>query len=209
MNVNKWKRALVGISFSLLLCFGMTACGQGGHGDPAPEDTVDTVAVGEWADTAMISDTDGKAYPVRIRVTGTSHDQKKIRAAIEDYNLSAWGDLIQVEDEEALGDLEYVTTTYEVEFPEDFPEDEYGIVEVVPDFTVVNRQGESVFKSGNTEYTELGTTKEIVSPQMGYDFWAGDTYKGETLYLMVKDGDYVLCQTCQHDRVYFEVQEQE
>ena len=204
MNGNIWKRAPLVAIVGLLLCFCVTACGGGEE----PAEQVDTVAFRTWQETSMISDTDGKAYPVRIRITGTTRDQAKIRKAIDDYNLSAYGDVIVAEDEEALGDLEYVITSYEVEFPADFPEEEYGIVDVVPDFSVVNREGVSSFKSGRTEYTELGQVKEIEAPQTEYDFWAGDTYKGRTLYLMVKEEeDCVLCQTVGDDKVYYEVHE--
>jgi hypothetical protein len=78
-----------------------------------------------------------------------------------------------------------VIAHYEVAFPEDYPDGDYGITNVAPKFSIRAADGGDVITVGNVNHEGLTETFEIGSLPQGYDFHAGDTYKGAIVYIMV------------------------
>lgn len=201
-NVKKWKPKTAALLLVLLLVtFSLCACGT------ESAKTVEAVPLNEWADSKMVaSESDGELHDVQIRFTKVVTDAEEVDQIISAYNTS--GSNTTIDTSQATGQVSYCVAYYEVAFPADFPDQEFGITDVAPQFTVLSDTGEETISVENTDYKGLGQTYEIGSVPMGYDFYAGDTYQGAIVYMMVKGYDgYVFCQEYQDGedtvKVYF------
>ena len=84
-------------------------------------------------------------------------------------------------------DLEYCMLTYEVYFPEDFPQADYGITSVDMDFGIENPDGGGIEKDG-VAYIGLSSVWDISEAPEINEFYAGDTFtEGKAIFAMVKD----------------------
>ena len=147
----------------------------------AAGDEIEGLALGEWQDSYMISERDDKPYPVKVRFTQIDTDQEAVQKQIDEFNVSAAGATIPAVDDPQYM---YVIAHYEVAFPEDYPDGDYGITNVAPAFTITAADGGDVITTNNTNYSGLTQTFEIGYQPRGYDFHAGDTYEGAIVYLM-------------------------
>ena len=196
--VTKRGAALLALCILLALAMMLIAgCGGDGSGagtgssagapagDPdegeAAGDEIEGLSLGEWQDSYMVSERDDKPYPVKVRFTQIDTDQEEVKKQIDAFNVSAAGSMIPVvEDPQYM----YVIAHYEVAFPEDYPDGDYGITNVAPAFTITAADGGDVITTNNTNYSGLTQTFEIGYQPRGYDFHAGDTYEGAIVYLM-------------------------
>lgn len=153
-----------------------------GSGDAAIEDEIEGIPVGTWQDSYMISERDDKPYPVKIRIKSVDTEQKDVQEQIDAYNVSASGHTIPALDDDAYM---YVIAHYEVEFPSDYPDGDFGITSVAPAFMITAADGSDVITTDGVNYNGLTQTFEIGSLPQGYDFHAGSTYQGAIVYLMV------------------------
>lgn len=185
---------LLAVCLCLLLCMLLISCTSGGQEESAGSagsasreeqgqaDGIQGTAIGTWQDSYMISALDNAPHPVKVRFTSVDTDPASVEEQIKAYNVSAAGHMIP-----ALDDAQYtyVIAHYEVAYPEDFPQNDYGIIKVAPAFTICAADGGTVITTNNTNYSGLTETFEIGAQPQGYDFHAGDTYKGAIVYIMV------------------------
>lgn len=173
--------ALFVISF---LALGAAACGDTGSSGETRKDP-DAAAVGQTIETKVKAEADGKYHSVTYKVTSIERDPDKVQAYIDSYNSSGKSTTVpSISDK----DLEYCVISYEVTFPSDFPQSDFGITSVTLPFRIEGENQGKISADGK-EYKGLSKTYEIGSVPMGYDFYAGDTYKGRALFMMVKDYD--------------------
>ncbi|MGI6203814.1 MAG: hypothetical protein ACOYJH_00820 [Anaerovoracaceae bacterium] len=176
-----WKK-LIAFAAVFVLALGTAACGT--ETSEVKKDP-DAAAVGETIETKVKAEADGKYHDVTYKVTSIERDAGKVQAYIDSYNSSGQAATIP---ELSSDDLEYCVINYEVRFPSDFPQSEFGITAVTLPFTIEGENQGKISKNG-TEYKGLSKTYEIGSVPTGYDFYSGDTYKGRALFMMVKDYD--------------------
>ena len=155
----------------------MAGCGS----SPEP---VDSTSVGDWAETKMVAAKDGKPHDVKIRITKIETDPAAVKKEIDKFNVSGYGSTLPTDP--GAGELEYRIASYEVAFPKDFPEGEEGIMDVFPDFAVTSENGEETIVIDNVKYEGLNDVVHISRPEEGYGFYAGSTYKGKMVFVMVK-----------------------
>lgn len=195
--------SLLALCLSLLLMAGLfTACAFGGGEDggsgsgsveepvPLPEepegDAIEGIPLKTWQKSTLISERDDEPHQVKIRFTKIDTDQEKVKEQIDDYNVSASGHTIpDLDDPQYM----YIIAHYEVAFPDDYPDGDYGITQVVPAFTITAADGGDVFRVGNVNYSGLTETFEIGYQPRGYDFHAGDTYEGAIVFVMADGYD--------------------
>lgn len=144
------------------------------------------IALGEWKESTMKSDTDGKPHKVEIRIKDVEKDPEKVNKEIEEYNLSGAANPIPPLDDDGY---RYLIAHYEVYFPENYPQDAYGVMNVVPDFKITSSSGDAVIRKGKKEYEGLEETVELGRQPQGYMFYAPVTYEGSCLFLMATDYD--------------------
>lgn len=166
----------------------LTGCGdQPAESANQTEDNPEAVKsekIGTWLSAKKKSAADGKEHGVKFKVTKIATDEKTVMKEIAEYNVSGATERIET----GIGneDLQYQVAYYEVKFPEDFPDDSYGITDVTIPFSVTAVDGSDVIKYENVNYPNLESTIEIGTQPAGYDFYAGQTYKGKIAYVMVK-----------------------
>lgn len=176
------------VSVAILIMTLVAVTFTGCEGSPLSEE-VDAVSLGEWVETKQESERDGKLYPMKYRITGVDREKSSVDKRIDEYNASAMGSTIKPLEN---GNLEYAIADYDAYYPEDFPDDEFGITAVAVTFTIAGVDGKPEIAVDGTNYKGLTETWEIGAPPMGYDFYSDSTYKGSFLFVMVKDNkDYV------------------
>lgn len=149
--------------------------------------------VGQWINTKKNAESDNKPHSVKYRVTKIDRNKSSVEKAIEEYNLSAAGTTIpNLENQK----FEYIIASYEIDYPKDFPDSEFGIMDVKMPFNIVSLEGKNVITMDNINYKGLYRTWQIGPTPQGYDFYSGSTYKGKIVYIMVKDfSDYLIEQS--------------
>jgi len=187
----KNMRKMFLLVLSAVLIFGLAACGQ-----KQEQSEKDAYKTGTWIKTMKKAEADGHMHEIRYRITSIDRNEKDVKKKISEYNLSASGNIIEDLSEK---DLEYAVAEYEVKFPGDFPQSDFGITDVTLDFTVTGLDGKNLKADGKV-YENLDKTWEIGQIPQGYDFSAGDTYKGEIVFVMVKGcSDYLLRESYEKD----------
>lgn len=146
------------------------------------ETTIDSPAkLGDWVETKRYSAEDSQYHTVYYRITDI------VRGAqdeVDAYNAS--DSFVKLENLDN-DDLEYCMLTYEVYFPEDFPQADYGITSVDMDFGIENPDGGGIEKDG-VAYIGLSSVWDISEAPEINEFYAGDTFtEGKAIFAMVKD----------------------
>lgn len=168
----------------------MTACGDtqtGGDTSSRSESMgkpVKCKKIGRWLPTKKKSPADNNKHNVRFRLTKVVTDKKKVNREIRKFNNSGKGTIIETD----LGNpkMQYCMGCYEVAFPGDFPDTDFGLTDVAIKFRITNPEGKKNIKIENTVYKSLNKTMEIGKKPEGYDFYSGSTYKGKFVYIMKK-----------------------
>lgn len=80
--------------------------------------------------------------------------------------------------------LTYYKVSYQVYFPEDFPQRDWGITSCDVDIRIVNPQGGSFSWKNGTTYIGLSRTVDISADQ---EIHSGDVFDGETIFAMLND----------------------
>jgi hypothetical protein len=196
MKKRKTKKYRI-LTFSLMLMLALTlitGCGSGGEEqEDKKEDTgtVDYKDIGSWQKTKKKAEADKKKHEVDFKITKVIQDQDKIAKELEKYNNSGRGNTIDTAPEN--DDLEYRIVKYKVKFPKDFPDSDFGLTDVTIGFMVTGLDGKEEIKANEKVYKKLSKTIEIGDLPQGYDFYAGQTYKGKILYMIPKAyKDYLL-----------------
>ena len=132
-------------------------------------------------ETKRYSAEDSQYHTVYYRITDI------VRGAqdeVDAYNASdSFVKLENLDNDE----LEYCMLTYEVYFPEDFPQADYGITSVDMDFGIENPDGGGIEKDG-VAYIGLSSVWDISEAPEINEFYAGDTFtEGKAIFAMVKD----------------------
>lgn len=195
MIPNMTPIVIVPIIIGMILIFGMLAagCEQVQQEQPKPKPSI---AVGTWINSEKIAEKDNQSHPMKYKIVSIIRDQKLVTAAIEDYNLSGSGNIIaKLESKE----LEFCIVKYSATYPKDFPQSVFGITDVTVPFEIVSLTGGNI-QVRDTIYENLTTTWEIGEVPQGYDFYAGDTYHGQVVFVMVKGYDEYLIHEIKGER---------
>lgn len=170
--------------------------GQTSIEDPAP--------LNEWLETKRYSPVDDSYHTVYYRITdiirGSQSDE--VQAYVDTYNAEDHLSTFKaIEDP----NLEYCLLKYEVEFPADFPQADYGITSVNLDFSITTEEGGGIDVNG-TSYIGLSSVYDTTKKPDLNEFYAGQTFtKGEAVFAMVKDfSDYVIKTDYRIDDTKFE-----
>ena len=165
----------------------------GASGAPEGITPVETSAeapakLGEWVETMRYSATDSAYHTVYYRITNVVRGEGA-QAAVDAYNAE---DHVVVFNDLESDDLEYCMIEYEVYFPADFPQADYGITSVDINFSVASPDGGGI-KANGLSYIGLSSVWDISeSPEIN-EFYAGQTFtEGRAIFAMVKGvSDYV------------------
>lgn len=157
-----------------------------GSGEGQEGKAIEGVPLGQWQDSCMLSERDGKPYPVQVRFTAVDRDAAEVQEQIDAYNVSAAGHTVPELPSETYA---YAIAHYEVKFPGDYPDSDFGITNVAPAFTITAADGGDVIRVGNVSHEGLTDTFEIGALPQGYDFYSGSTYKGAIIFIMVNGYD--------------------
>ena len=172
--------AVLTVVLAVTVVFSAAACGsQKAKKDP------NAVKVGTTIKTKIKAESDKKYHSVSYKVTSIVRDSAKVKKYISSYNDSGKSTTIP---SLSSKNVEYCVIKYEVKFPANYPQKEFGITNVTLPFKIEGENGDDIESDGKI-YKSLSKTYEIGSVPMGYDFHAGDTYKGRALFIMVKGYD--------------------
>ena len=197
----------------LLLCLGLTGCitvnvqEKNSAAAPAPSETAAPVTqaaapaeitpvqtaidapakIGEWVETKRYSAEDSGYHTVYYRVTNVARGDEA-KKAVDAYNAEDHAVVIG----EVEGELEYGLIEYEVYFPEDFPQADYGITSIDINFSVTSPDGGGI-KANGMSYIGLSSVWDISKAPEINEFYAGQTFtEGKAVFAMVKGvTDYV------------------
>lgn len=144
--------------------------------------------IGEWVKTMKQSSADYQYHTVYYRVTGVERDEAKVLAAVEEADTL-------FEPETLDEHLEYCMLTYEVYFPEDYPQKEGGIIDTDISFYIENPDGFNCLEAdgGSFQFYTGGVCDITEWPEV-YELNAGEVFtEGKAVFSMIKDvSDYVL-----------------
>ncbi len=187
----KKQNKITVIAIFIMVSLLVTGCALG-----QKTDTKKSVDAGTWIQSQKVAEADNKAHDMKYKIDVIIRDQKKVKAAIEEYNLSGKGNVIGELDND---NLEFCMAKYSATYPDTFPQKTFGITDVAVTFEIVSMTGGDI-EVDDTVYKNLKTTWEIGDLPQGYDFHAGDTYHGEIVFVMVKDyKDYLIHQVSEDD----------
>lgn len=158
--------------------------------DTTPENPA---AVGEWVETKAYSPVDKQYHTVYFRITDIirNSESDEVQTAIDQYNAE---DHVVVFDPLESDDLEYCLLKYEVAYPSDFPEREFGISTPSIEFTTASPDGGGIEYNGMA-YIGLSIVHNIgVEPE---DFHSGEIFTGgQAVFAMVNGpADYIIKST--------------
>lgn len=147
--------------------------------------------IGEWVATKLYSAEDKAYHTVYYRITDIIRYNEDVQAILDEKNSN--GSSIYIFDPLEDKNLEYCMLNYEVNFPEDFPQADYGITSVKIDFTICGIEGGSV-KTDDSLYIGLSSVYNFSERLDINTFYAGETFtEGKSVFVMVKDfSDYVI-----------------
>lgn len=179
---------------------------------PAPADLGEVVSaetstvenpipLNTWAGISKYSTIDDKYHTVNVRVTGVVTDAAQIQAMVDEHNkfASDWKAIdLNSEDWKVPQDVQWCAVTYEVQIPEDFPSESWGISSPKIDWSCETLTGGGIpTADGTSVYIGLGMANDqLYSEQCNDDttYLPGNTYKLANLYPMVKGyTDYTFC----------------
>lgn len=151
------------------------------------------IPLNNWASISKYSATDGEYHTVNVRVTGVITDAAQIQAMVDEHNkfASDWEVVdLNSEDWKVPEDVQWCAVTYEVQIPENFPSESWGISspEITWDSETLTGGG-IPSADGTTSYIGLGMAyDQLYTEQCNDDttYLPGNTYKLANLYPMVK-----------------------
>lgn len=189
-NIKRNKKAKSSMLLALLMIVVMVfavGCGDSTEGEEQQAEQTNYVKwkeVGKWQKTKKKAKADKKKHTVKFRIAKVISNEKKALKAINDFNNSGQGNMIETELDN--DQLQYCVADYEVKYPSDFPDEQFGLMDVAMKFKITALDGSSDLKVGSTVYKNLSKTQEIGDLPVGWDFYSGQTYKGKIAYVIPK-----------------------
>ncbi len=170
--------------------------------EPVPATIERPAGLGEWVETKRYSAQDSACHTVYVRITAVERGSETVQAEIDAYNAA--GHVVSFE---ALEDdaLEYGLMRYEVYFPDDFPQADWGITTVDLTFSITTREGGGIQDQNGTAYIGLSTVYDISENPDIDSFYAGSTFTGgKAVFAMVKGVDDYLFETyyAENDQIH-------
>lgn len=157
---------------------------------PVPATRRQPARLGEWAETKRYSAQDGAYHTVFVRVTAVERDAGTVRAAIDAYNAAGPTAPIAALENDAL---QYALLRYEVYFPDDFPEADWGVTSVDMTFRVADAEGGDQDENGAAGLAEV---RDISNSPALDAFHAGSTFLGgRAVFVLGKEDADVLLET--------------
>lgn len=136
---------------------------------------------------------DEKYHAVNVQITGIISDPATIDSMIQVHNTyaSEWRQIdLQSEYYQVPADVQWYAVTYEVQIPEDFPAESWGVYNAEIDWSIENVDGGGIpSKDGTTAYIGLGTAYcDLYSENFNddMDYMPGNTYSFAGLFPMVQ-----------------------
>lgn len=136
---------------------------------------------GQWIKASMMNPASEKYETIYWRVTEVTDDCEE---AIKAYNEnSSFWTIDPLEDEA----MKYYVVSYEVYFPKEFTEREYGISVFTLDVNVRNMDGGSGFEHNGANVYGLNSGLQFDIERYNKVVHSGDIYEGKILYRMYED----------------------
>lgn len=169
--------------------------------NPVANSKEEPAKIGDWIETKRYSAVDSAYHTVYYRVKNIIRYNDGVQAALDAWNDA---DHITVFDPLENDDLEYCMLEYEVYFPEDFPQKDWGITNVDIRFKVVSPTGGGI-KKNNLAYIGLSSVYDISDKIDLNQFYSGQTFTdGRAVFVMVKDvAEYVIETSYRDDEELF------
>lgn len=138
--------------------------------------------IGEWVEAGKRSAKDKNYHTIYFRLTGITAGDKA-REIVDEYNSDNTATISDLEQD----DLEYRVVTYEVYFPKDYPQADYGISNTSLIFNLCNLKDSGAIAG----YIGLSTVWDISNEHDALH--AGETFKeGRAVFAMVKESSEYL-----------------
>jgi len=133
--------------------------------------------INEWIKASTFCIADGKYHTIYFRITNVESGDA-VTESIDSYNNEGRYNTINPVSDDSL---EYRYCDYEIYFPEDFPERDYGLTNNFITFTICNEEGTGMFDGyfGLTPTWDIGPRAEEIRP--------GETYTGRFIFAMIKN----------------------
>ncbi|HZK34454.1 MAG TPA: hypothetical protein VFD33_04010 [Bacillota bacterium] len=146
--------------------------------------------IGDWLETMRYSAVGREDHTVYYRITNIIRYNDQVQTALDAWNDA---DHLRVFDPLEADELEYCMIEYEVYYPEDFPQEDWGISSVDIGFSVVSPTGGGIEANGMA-YIGLSSVYDISDKPEINEFYAGQTFTdGRAVFIMVEDvADYVV-----------------
>lgn len=152
--------------------------------------------IGDWIETKRYSATDKADHTVYYRIKDIIRYNDEVQAALDAYNNA---DHLRKFEPIESDDLEYCLIKYDVFFPADYPENDWGITTVDIRFSIESPTGGGI-KANGMSYIGLSSVYDIsVKPEIN-EFYAGQTFEdGMATFAMVKGVSDYLVETSYSD----------
>ncbi|MDO4572758.1 MAG: hypothetical protein Q4C13_05260, partial [Clostridia bacterium] len=149
--------------------------------------------IGEWVETECYSAVDSAYHTAYYRVTNIV---RGAQSAVDAYNAADHAVVFPALEDEAL---EYCMIEYEVYYPADFPQADFGITNVDIDFSVKSPTGGGIEANGLV-YIGLSTVWDISERPEINEFYAGQTFSaGRAIFAMVKGVNAYVLEAAYYD----------
>lgn len=136
---------------------------------------------GKWVKASIMNPVSEKSETVYWRITNVTDDcDEQIKQYNENSNF--WT-IDPLEDE----DMKYYVADYEVYFPKEFSEREYGISVFTLDVSIRNMDGGSGFEHDGANVYGLSSGLQFDIERYNKVVRSGDVYQGKLLYRMYSD----------------------
>lgn len=196
-------RAVIACFLTLCLIFMVAGCDAGNSGcSTATKNTAsssekikNTYRPGETIKTSVRSEADKKKHQVSYKIEKITTKSDLTKKIIEKYNLSAGENTLASSPGKGMM---YAVADYSVRYPSSFPAEEYGIRKPQLSFSITDEAGKNSITYHGVEYKGIGETYETGSQPAGYDFYPGDTYRGQIVYIVPDGCDQYLLKEGHH-----------
>ena len=146
--------------------------------------------IGDWLETKKYSAVDKEYHTVYYRITDIIRYNDEVQSELDAWNNSG---SIRVFEPLENDVLEYCLIKYETYFPEEFPQQDWGITSTDIRFSITSPTGGGI-KANGKAYIGLSSVYDISRNIEINEFYAGETFKdGKAVFAMVKGvSDYVI-----------------
>ena len=158
--------------------------------EEANNDPKNPAKFGEWTKIQALSYADNQMHDVYWRVTNITNDPEAVKTAIEDYNKNSSYYQYEVPElEEGIQKeaLAVYLLEYELYYPKDFPQKEWGITMSPLNLYIYDTNGERIqYNYKGVDFYGISSYTESLDIRPD-EFYAGEIFKGKHMYISLKE----------------------